>query len=101
MLALCTALYLLNGFLIGWANAYDVLTGITSPSAVRPQWCAWPLSLTGWAVVPAVIGAAAGYVITEQIQSHHSRELNDVLDELRRLAESPPPPQGAARDHAV
>jgi hypothetical protein len=91
----CTGLYVLNGFLIGWANAYDVLTGISSPAAVRPQWCAWLLSLTGWAAIPAVIGAAAGYVITEQIQAHHARELNDVLDELRRLSEPPPPSSGS------
>ncbi|MCX5250328.1 DUF6313 family protein [Streptomyces sp. NBC_00201] len=93
VLAVCGVLYVLNGFLIGWANAYDVMTGITSPAAVRLQWCAWPLSLIGWAAIPAIIGAAAGYVITEQIQAHHARELSDVLDELRRLAEhSGPPP---------
>lgn len=94
---MCGALYVVNGFLIGWVNAYTVLTGITSPSAVRIQWCAWPLSLIGWAAIPAIIGAAAGYVITEQIQAHHARELSDVLDELRRLAEppGPPPPPGS------
>ena len=103
MLATCGALYVLNGFLIGWANAYDVMAGITSPSDVHSQWCAWPLALTGWAAIPAIIGAAAGYLISEQIQAHHARELNDVLDELRRLAEHPEPPprQGAARDHAA
>ncbi|MFE1989594.1 DUF6313 family protein [Streptomyces mirabilis] len=95
VLAASGALYVLNGFLIGWANAYDVLTGITSPSAVRPQWCAWPLALTGWAAIPAIIGAAAGYVITEQIQAHHARELSEVLDELRRLAEHPEPPSSS------
>ncbi|MFJ1975269.1 DUF6313 family protein [Streptomyces sp. NPDC087903] len=97
VLALAAGLYLLNGFLIGWANAYDVVTGITSPSAVHAQWCAWPLSLAGWAAIPAIIGAAAGYIITEQIQAHHARELGDVLEELRRLAEPPssPPSSGS------
>ncbi|MEU3793855.1 DUF6313 family protein [Streptomyces fructofermentans] len=94
VLAVCTALFVLNGLVIGWGDSYDVLLGIASPTAVRPQWCAWPLSLAGWAVVPAVIGGAAGYVITEQIQSHHARELDDVLSELRRLAEPPPPSAG-------
>ncbi|MEU6655958.1 DUF6313 family protein [Streptomyces sp. NPDC046900] len=94
VLVMCGALYVLNGCLIGWANAYDVMTGITSPSTVRSQWCAWPLSLTGWAAIPAIIGAAAGYLITEQIQAHHAREMSDVLHELRRLAEQPAsPPQ--------
>ncbi|MFE6838574.1 DUF6313 family protein [Streptomyces sp. NPDC057705] len=96
VLGVCGALYVLNGLLIGWADAYEVLIGITSPAEVRPQWCAWPLSLTGWAAIPAIIGAAASYVITAQIQTHHARELSDVLDELRRLAEQPgpPPPSG-------
>lgn len=92
VLTMCGALYILDGFLIGWANAYDVMVGITSPADVHPQWCAWPLSLIGWAAIPAIVGAAAGYVITEQIQAHHARELHDVLDELRRLAEQPGPP---------
>lgn len=91
-------LYLLNGFLIGWAGAYELLIGITSPAAVHPQWCAWPLSLAGWAAIPAVVGAAAGYVITEQIQAHRSRELRDVINELRRLAERPGPPATSGDD---
>ncbi|MFE7115534.1 DUF6313 family protein [Streptomyces sp. NPDC057654] len=92
MLAVCAGLYVLNGFLIGWANAYEVMTGITSPVAARHQWCAWPLSVIGWAAIPAMIGGAAGYIITEQIQAHQARELSDVLDELRHLAEAPGPP---------
>ncbi|MEE1812887.1 DUF6313 family protein [Streptomyces sp. BE133] len=92
VLAVCGVLYVLNGFLIGWANAYDVMLGITSPAGVRPQWCAWPLSLIGWAVMPAIVGAAAGYVITEQINAHHARDLGDVLSELRSLAAPPSPP---------
>lgn len=92
VLAVCGVLYVLNGFLIGWANAYDVMLGITSPADIRPQRCAWPLSLTGWAAIPAIIGAAAGYIITEQIQTHHARELSDVLSELRLLATPPNPP---------
>ncbi|MBL1112767.1 hypothetical protein JK364_10215 [Streptomyces sp. 110] len=96
VLAVCGGLYVLNGFLIGWANAYEVILGITSPAGVRPQWCAWPLSLIGWAAIPAIVGAAAGYIITEQIQAHHARELSDVLSELRRLAAPPssPPASG-------
>ncbi|MEU9126099.1 DUF6313 family protein [Streptomyces sp. NPDC048506] len=92
VLAVCGMLYALNGFLIGWADAYEVMLGITSPAGVHPQWCAWPLSLTGWAAIPAIVGAAAGYVITEQINAHHARELSDVLSELSRLAAPPSPP---------
>lgn len=98
VVGLCTLLYVLNVVLNGWTPAYEVMTGITSPAddTVRTPWCAWPLSLAGWAVVPAVIGAAAGYVITEQIQAHQARQLDDVLDELRRLAEHPDSPPGSS-----
>ena len=92
LLTMCAALYVLNGFLIGWAATYEVLTGITSPTAVHPQWCAWPLSISGWAAVPAIVGAVVGYVIPEQIQARHTRELGDYLDEIRRQAQPPPPP---------
>lgn len=98
VIGVCALLYVLNGFVTGWTLAYEVMTGITSPAddTVRSPWCAWPLCLAGWAVVPAVIGAAAGYVITEQIQAHHARQLGDVLDELRRLAEQPGSPPGSS-----
>ncbi|MGW6015820.1 DUF6313 family protein [Streptomyces sp. NPDC055210] len=100
VVGVCTLLYILNGFLTGWTLAYEVMVGITSPGddTVRSPWSAWPLAFAGWAVIPAVIGAAAGYVITEQIQAHRARQLDDVLDELRRLAEHPdngPGPSGS------
>lgn len=98
IVAACGLVYLLNGVLIGWVNAYNVMTGIASPATVRPQWCAWPLSLIGWAAIPAIIGGTAGYLITEQIQAHHARELSAVLDELRRLSEQSGPHTGAGGD---
>ncbi|MFF5366325.1 DUF6313 family protein [Streptomyces sp. NPDC013187] len=80
------ALYLLNGFLNGWAQAYNLLVTITSPGDVRQQLCAWPLSLAGWAVMPALIGGAVGYIVTTQIDTHRTQELAEVLDELRRYS---------------
>ncbi|MFJ8503814.1 DUF6313 family protein [Streptomyces avermitilis] len=80
------ALYTLNGFSNGWANAYNVLVTIASPGDVRQPWCAWPLSIAGWAVMPALIGGAVGYIVTTQIDTHRTQELADVLDELRRYS---------------
>lgn len=37
LLTVYGVVYVLNGFLIGWVNTYDVMVGITSPAAVRPQ----------------------------------------------------------------
>jgi hypothetical protein len=86
----CVALFVVNGFLAGWVTAYDVLIGITSPSAVSPSWCAWPLSLVGWAMLPALIGGVVGHVVAQQVETHHARELDDVLSELRQRASLPP-----------
>ena len=37
VIAPCAALFLLNGLLVGWADAYEVLAGITSPADVQPR----------------------------------------------------------------
>ncbi|WAU86398.1 DUF6313 family protein [Streptomyces sp. Qhu-G9] len=64
----------MNGARLGWAAAYEVLTGITSPAKADPQRMTWPLSLAGWAAIPALIGGTVGYLITVQIQTHQARE---------------------------
>ncbi|GAA3135000.1 hypothetical protein GCM10010449_64530 [Streptomyces rectiviolaceus] len=67
---------------MGWTAAYEVLLGITSPAAADPQWAAWLLSVAGWAAMPALIGGAAGYVISAQIQSHQNRDIDEVVAQL-------------------
>ncbi|MFD9359893.1 DUF6313 family protein [Streptomyces sp. NPDC060031] len=96
MLGLCAGLFVLNGFLTGWAQAYEVMVGLTSPTQVQQwQWCAWPLSLTGWAAIPAFVGGMAGYLVTAQIQAHQALPLEEVLNRVRELSAPPPPPGGS------
>ncbi|MEV8413964.1 DUF6313 family protein [Streptomyces niveus] len=92
VLALCGALFAMNGMLLGWADAYDVLIGITSPAEADPQWAAWPLSVVGWAAIPAFVGGTVGYLVTVQIQAHQSRDFDAVMDELRAMIQPPPGP---------
>ncbi|WP_326595968.1 DUF6313 family protein [Streptomyces sp. NBC_01803] len=87
-------LYIGNGVLIGWAGAYNVLVGITSPADADPQWCAWPLSLAGWALLPALIGGVVGYLVSAQIEAHRSRDLAEILAELRDQAGAAGPESG-------
>ncbi|MFD0549995.1 DUF6313 family protein [Streptomyces rectiviolaceus] len=82
LLTPCAGLFILNGALMGWTAAYEVLLGITSPAAADPQWAAWLLSVAGWAAMPALIGGAAGYVISAQIQSHQNRDIDEVVAQL-------------------
>ncbi|MFD5919604.1 DUF6313 family protein [Kitasatospora sp. NPDC058201] len=96
VLALCVALFVLNGFLTGWVNAYNVMVGITSPAAVRPQWCAWLLAVTGWAAIPSFVGGMAGYLVTAQIQARQALPMEQVLDRVRELSMPAPPPPGGS-----
>ncbi|WP_445517329.1 DUF6313 family protein [Streptomyces sp. NEAU-174] len=96
VLTVCAATFIVNGVLTGWASAYEILIGIKSPAEVDPQWATWPLSVIGWAAVPAFVGGAAGYLITSQIQSHQSRDFDAVIAELRALIEAPTNPGGGA-----
>ncbi|MGW5472818.1 DUF6313 family protein [Streptomyces chartreusis] len=86
-----TVLYLLNGFLNGWGDAYNLLVTIDAPGSAKQQWCAWPLSMAGWLVVPALVGGTIGYAVTEQIENHRSRAIETVLQDL--LRHSIPPPE--------
>lgn len=94
LLALFLGLFALNGVLIGWTDAYNVLVGIDSPADASPQIPAWPLSIVGWAAIPALVGGAVGYAVTAQIQAHRTRELTEILDELRRRSTASVPSDG-------
>lgn len=96
VLILCVGLFLLNGALVGWAKSYEVMVGITSPADVRPQWCAWLLSVAGWAGVPAFIGGMVGYLVTAQIQAHQALPMDEVLNRIRELSAPTPPPPGGS-----
>ncbi|MFE9776347.1 DUF6313 family protein [Streptomyces sp. NPDC005931] len=94
MFAACASLFVVGGVLMGWVTAYEVLIGIASPAKTDPQWVAWPLSVTGWAAIPAFVGGTAGYLITTQIAAHQARDLDAVIAELRALTIRPPTGSG-------
>jgi hypothetical protein len=71
------ALYIVNGFVIGWEEAYNVCLAIDPPSETSAPVLAWALSIAGWLVMPGVAGAVAGYVVSDSIGSRRSRSLGD------------------------
>lgn len=79
-------IYLVDSLLIGWADAYEILVGITSPAHVSYPFVGWVTSLAGWLVIPAIIGGAAGYLVDRQIDARRSRNTEDLIAELRKLA---------------
>jgi hypothetical protein len=79
-------IYVLDGLLIGWAAAYEILVGITSPAHAPYPLVSWVTSLAGWLIIPAIIGGAAGYLVDRQIDARRSRDKADLEAELRALA---------------
>ena len=75
------ALYVVNGLVIGWREAYDVTLAITSPGDTRNPALAWWLSLMGFLIAPGVAGAVAGYVISTGIESRRREPLERLFVE--------------------
>jgi hypothetical protein len=74
ILLLCLgALFVINGFVVGWRDAYDVTLQIRSPWETSQPWLAVLLSLAGWLVWPSVTATVVGYVMTEVIYAGQSK----------------------------
>lgn len=73
VLVVLITLFGINGFAIGWRDAYDVTLQIRSPMETAQPWAAVVLSLAGWLVWPSVFGAVAGYVLTDATSSRRGR----------------------------
>jgi hypothetical protein len=93
-LAVLCALYVLGGLLLGWSAAYEVLVGVAAPANCPQPWLGYALSLTGWLLVPGLTGAAAGYIVTRQIERRRSTALAELLRQMRAQSGGPGPPSG-------
>jgi hypothetical protein len=63
----------INGFVVGWRDAYDVTLQIISPWETAQPWLAVLLSLAGWLVWPSLTGTVVGYVLTEVVDARQRR----------------------------
>jgi len=91
-IAAVAGVYLAGAAILGWNAAFEVLTGITAPQATKTPAIAYVLSLFGWLLVPALVGAAAGYLVTRQIDSRRSRSIEDIIAIMEQQADGPGPP---------
>jgi hypothetical protein len=72
-------LFIVNGGVNGWGNAYDVAIGIASPTTAVSPITAWPLSVAGWLLVPGVSGAVAGYIVTDFIARRRTQRVDELF----------------------
>ncbi|MEZ0076280.1 DUF6313 family protein [Planotetraspora sp. GP83] len=79
-------LFMVDGCLIGWSRAYEVMVGITSPAAVGAPFASWGVSVLGWLMIPAFVGGVVGYVVNSQIDARRTQTEDDVAEGLRRRA---------------
>ncbi|WP_371101684.1 DUF6313 family protein [Streptomyces sp. PU_AKi4] len=84
--------YVLGGVLLGWRAAYEVLVGLKPPAEAAFPVFGYVLSLAGWLIVPAFIGATAGYLVTRKIEGRRTIALEALLDQMRAQAGGPGPP---------
>ncbi|MFF3406714.1 DUF6313 family protein [Streptomyces sp. NPDC002742] len=56
----------------GWPDTWEILVGRKTAVGAPLPGLSWPLSIVGWAVVPAFIGGVAAFVIAEQAGKRRS-----------------------------
>ncbi|MGW0966163.1 DUF6313 family protein [Streptomyces sp. NPDC002516] len=85
--------YIVGGVVLGWRTAYEVLVGLQSPGETNLPLYAYALGLLGWLLVPAIVGGAAGYLVTRQIDRRRTVDAEELLAQMHReaghLANSP------------
>jgi hypothetical protein len=82
--------FLISGSHIGYANTWEILVGRKSPIGVAWPWVAWPVSIFGWLLVPALVGGVAGFVITAQLQGRRSKTIDDIKRPSNTAGEAGP-----------
>ncbi|MER5864755.1 DUF6313 family protein [Kitasatospora sp. NPDC002040] len=88
VLVLGTGYVLVAVHRLGWSKTYNAATMMTPPDGRS----AWPVSLVGWLLVPAIIGGLAGHVIATRITSVKAVSTT-ALFRRRTLADRLRPPR--------
>ncbi|MFI8235029.1 DUF6313 family protein [Streptomyces sp. NPDC085900] len=71
-------LFLIQWRLAGWSDAWDLLVGRKTPRNVPYPYVAWPLSVIGWLVLPALIAGIVAYLITSQADRRRTLTITDM-----------------------
>lgn len=64
---------------LGWSDVWDVLVGRLSPRNHPYPYLVWPLSIIGWAAIPALVGAVVGAIVSSQLAGRRDRRLEQIV----------------------
>ena len=96
----CTAvLFAWCAVVLGTPLAWELLVGIESPAVQHCAWLAWPVSVLGYLVVPALIGLGVGIGAELQMESQSTSPEN-ALRRGRSGLRLDPADSGGAGDPA-
>jgi hypothetical protein len=85
------ALFVIAGLVMGWSDTWETLVGRRSPKNAPYPYFSWPLSVTGWLALPALVGAVIAYLMTSQADRRRTRSVSEAAAQVpfrsrRRLA---------------
>jgi hypothetical protein len=64
---------------LGWSDVWDILVGRLSPRNHSYPYLVWPLSIIGWAAIPALVGAVVGAIVSSQLAGRRDRRLEEIV----------------------
>lgn len=82
-------LFAASGLAFGFSSAWELLTGLSSPSGMTWPVLAWGLSATGYILVPALIGISVAVGSEILVES----KLSPLEDRINELEETLIPPR--------
>lgn len=76
------ALFLIEWSLLGWSDAWEILVGRKSPKLAPYPYFTWPLSVIGWLLLPAFLGAVVAYFITSRADARRAQPTTLLEQEI-------------------
>lgn len=80
-----------GALLIGTPQTWELLVGLESPSNEQYPILAWPISIIGYFLVPAIIGLVVGMSADIQV-GQRLKSYEDQIIDLRKALRLPPDP---------
>lgn len=86
VIAVPAVVLLLGALALGPSLAGELLLGLATPADLGGGWyrvtIGWLTAITGWSVIPALIGAVAGYVFARTLDRYRPLTEDEIMDQV-------------------